>query len=213
MSTSGAHVGWMMLVILAIAGCTERGGIRGDASEPTCDGCLSNGVCMVGTERAACGRSGDVCTACYDWELCRPGCSVDPESRWKITAVSFALDSSKEFDPGVPGVTNPPDPFATLTVNSTVVTRTPTVQDAYSGSWNTVLAADIRGDVLFPRPPAALDYEIAFWDEDQNFNDMIGTLQFGAQSFGPGDHTATAGPNNTFLLHLVWLNDPAAVVE
>lgn len=59
----------LLCVLVIGCGSGSPGGMMPDAS---CTGCITTaGSCEVGTEPAACGSGGAICTACSSYQVCQ----------------------------------------------------------------------------------------------------------------------------------------------
>lgn len=155
------------------AGTGGQGGTGGRAAcgPATCpDGCCDDGVCVQGRSADACGRGGAVCRACKSCFRCAQGvCGLNAQSTWALTCRSAVIaDETPDGDDwdnragngsGLGG--GEPDPYCQMTTSLQFPqSRTDTVVDDYTPTWNEVIATASANQLMVS--PA----DIGVMDED-----------------------------------------------
>lgn len=139
--------------------CTAEGEMT---CAESCSGCCVDGECKPGDSDDACGVNGEECTSCSSVSVCESGsCSLDPNSSWKIVAVSATIvESSVDVDSG-----SAPDPYLEVSVAGNSA-KTSAKEDTHTPKWNEVTidgasAADIKSDTSY------VLYDSDFVDDDE----------------------------------------------
>ncbi len=126
------------------------------------------------------------------------GCTLNPASRWQVTAISGTVSRTSRSGGGWDLDGSPPDPILYLTIGGTEI-GTNVAADTYTPRWT-------RG--AFPPTTASellAGIRILYNDDDFGPDDNIclpGTWGFTADEFVAGGVTFTCNPYGTFTLRL-----------
>lgn len=162
----------------------QGGSAGGGCGATSCPGCCFNGVCQPGNTVAACGHSGQQCAQCASFELCPANeCTIDPESRWDVIAVSSECDTTKLDGSGWDVGGGAPDLRACFEMpQGTPVACTTEATDSFSPSWNQTIGTAVQASVL-----QSDAFAVQLHDVDLSANDWAGGLtQFSSAVFEAG---------------------------
>lgn len=177
----------------------DGGGPPSTCGPLNCGGCCSGNTCLGGTATDACGAGGGLCIDCGAGRTCSAAaCAIDPASRWDIVVISATLPTIEYTGEAWDGLGGAPDPFVVAQVGSDTATptRTSTVNDVFTATYNEVIATGVRADAL----QAFLAFYV--YDEDATANDLVGACRWEIREtdFDGGEIAMTCEPNPAAMM-------------
>jgi C2 domain len=158
--TACGAVGYLCVACGPWETCTN--GVCNDSflcSPSSCNnGCCKGSACQSGTQDAACGKTGGVCTLCPPSSACNAqgACVLKPTAKWKVSVQLVKVDNQKKYDPWP---ANPaPDIFVELKVGG-ITKKTQTIDNNYDPVFNEYVFSATVNELL-----GAI--QISIWDFD-----------------------------------------------
>lgn len=140
----------------------------------TCTGCCDGDRCVTATSTTQCGSGGVACASCGQTEICTARCEPALGRAWRVVVLGARIATycpdGTAWD-ALGGA--PPDPFVVVTVGPNRSPQSAALADTTTPTWN--FAFDTRIDT-------SQSISIEVFDQDDMFDDAIGTVFIGASS-------------------------------